>query len=201
MVAGARPSRLAQLRHRHGCAVGRARHRIVFRRRGSAGAYIARRRHYRSRAGHGWMGGNRHRTFARAAHQLSLAGLSSRLQAYARWHHLPRGGFRADPRRHQHRQQFAFPDPGLPPRRNFGFRHSFPHRAHRSRIEVRLARAHLRRTAGGGRDRAAQRKADVAVLFAARDRQLEKQKNSRGDPHPPGFLSLHRAIERGSPEG
>ena len=82
----------------------------------------------------------------------------------------------------------------LPARRDSGFRHSFAHRAHRHRAEIRFARARLRRAAGARRTRAAQRKADVAFVFAARGGRHQEQENSRGDSDAAGFLSVHSRV-------
>ena len=63
------------------------------------------------------------------------------------------------------------------------FRSALARRAHGNRTEIRSARAHFRRAARAGRTRAAQRKADVAVLFAARDwrdKRKRRPKFSRG---------------------
>ena len=173
-------ARLAQLRHRHGGAVGGAGDRAVFRGRGAAGAHAVSPASPRVLAlgMAAWVAITIVPALARRT--------SLRWIAYQVDYRLTREGMiylargvRAGSRRRQHRQQPAFPDSGLPARRDSDFGRAFAHRAHRHRAEIRLARAHLRRAAGAGRTRAAQRKADVAVVFAARGRRDRRTRKLR----------------------
>ena len=166
MVAGTRSSRLEKFRHRDAGALRCASRLAFLRRRCAIRPHLGcRRRHGRS-ARHGRLGGDHDRPGARAAHESSLVRLSSGLPAHARRNHLSRRGFHSGARGGEHRQQPSLHDSRLHARRHFDFRHPVARRAHWCRLEVRHAGAHFRRAAGACRTRAAQREADLAVIFA-----------------------------------